>query len=296
MAFFLAVANRKGGVGKSTISVMLAHALSVWGGKRVLIMDLDSQCNASLILIGGQGWSEARKANQTIADFFFDLFDGQSLQPKDYLLHGVGDVANGQGKPPKLSLLPGSLLLEDVQGELFLKQAQQSNDPDIVANRVRDRLEQLLRRFEGSFDVVIVDCAPGLSFAALAALKIADKVLVPFRPDYVSQLAVDRIALIIEDKRNLDDLEEIPIEDRRYVCLANYVRDANGRERTLIEEIALLHPMLATQMPQRDGIANAFDWISELQPIDQKYGNGVAELKKLYAQIGPVIDSATAWD
>ena len=51
MAFFLAVANRKGGVGKSTVSVMLAHALSVWGGKRVLIMDLDSQCNASLIKV-----------------------------------------------------------------------------------------------------------------------------------------------------------------------------------------------------------------------------------------------------
>ena len=55
MAEFLAVANRKGGVGKSTISVMLAHAFAVWGGKRVLMLDLDSQCNASLILQGGEG-------------------------------------------------------------------------------------------------------------------------------------------------------------------------------------------------------------------------------------------------
>lgn len=294
MAFFLAVANRKGGVGKSTVSVMLAHALAVWGGKRVLMMDLDSQCNASLILIGGQGWSEARKANRTIADYFFDLFDGQSLQPKDYLLHGVGDVATSDGKAPRLSLLPGSLLLEDVQGELFLKQAQQSNDPDIVANRVRGRLEQLLRRFEGSFDVVILDCAPGLSFAALAALKIADKVLVPFRPDYVSQLAVDRIALIIEGKRNLGALEDIAIEDRRYVCLANYVRDANSRERSLIEEIALAHPMLETQLAQRDGIANAFDWVAERRPMDLKYGNAVPEIRKLYDEIVPIIAAKSA--
>ncbi|MGD9785679.1 MAG: ParA family protein [Hyphomicrobiaceae bacterium] len=294
MAFFLSVANRKGGVGKSTVAVMLAHALSVWGGKRVLLLDLDSQCNASLILLGGQGWSEARKANRTIADYFFDLFDGQSLHPKDYLLHGVGDVANGNGRPPKLSLLPGSLLLEDVQGELFLKQAAQSKDPDVVASRVRGRLEQLLKRFEGNFDVVILDCAPGLSFAALAALKIADKVLVPFRPDYVSQLAVDRIALIIEGKRNLDDLEAIPIEDRRYVCLANYVREQNGRERTLIEEIALVHPMLNAHMPQRDGIANAFDWVAELQPIEAKYGNAVPDIRKLYSEIEPMIGRAGA--
>jgi len=289
MAFFLAVANRKGGVGKSTVSVMLAHALSIWGGKRVLMMDLDSQCNASLILLGGQGWNNARKANRTIADFFFDLFDGQSLQPKEYLLHGVGDVADAKGKAPHLSLLPGSLLLEDVQGELFLKQASQSNDPDVVSSRVRGRLEQLLRRFEGSYDVVILDCAPGLSFAALAALRTADLVLVPFRPDYVSQLAVDRIALIIEGKRNLDDLEEIPIESRRYVCLANYVRDANGRERTLIEEIAIVHPILDTQLPQRDGIANAFDWVAERQSIEAKYGNAIGDLKKLYDEMMPVI-------
>ena len=294
MAYFLAVANRKGGVGKSTVSVMLAHALSVWGGKRVLMIDLDSQCNASLILVGGQGWSEARKSNRNIGDYFFDLFDGHTMQPKDYLMHGVGDVAIANGKPPRLSLLPDSLLLEDVQGELFLKEAKQSNDPDIVANRVRGRMEQLLRRFEGSFDVVILDCAPGISFAALAALKIADKVIVPFRPDYVSTFAVDRISLMIENKRNLDDLEEIPIEARRYVCLANYVRDANGRERTLIEEIALVHPLLETQMPMRDGIASAFDWVAERQPIEQKYGNGIADMKKLYAEISPIIDTATA--
>src|SRR5258706_11465017 len=53
MAQFVAVSNRKGGVGKSTIAVMLAHAAAAWSGRRVLVMDLDTQCNASLMLIGG---------------------------------------------------------------------------------------------------------------------------------------------------------------------------------------------------------------------------------------------------
>ena len=87
MAYFLAVANRKGGVGKSTIAVMLAHAAAVIDGKRVLILDLDSQCNASLILLGGQGWSEARRAGKTIADYLFDMFDGSNPHPRTLATH-----------------------------------------------------------------------------------------------------------------------------------------------------------------------------------------------------------------
>ena len=284
MAQFLAIANRKGGVGKSTISVMIAHAAALWGGKRVLLMDLDSQCNATLILIGGQGWSEARKAGQTIADYFYELFDGNNPQPREYLKHSVSDLVDAKGKKPRISLLPGSLLLEDVQGELFVKQARESRDPEIVGQQVRGKLERLLRRFAGSYDLVILDCAPGLSLAALAALKTADRVLVPFRPDYVSQLAVDRVSLLIEGKRTLDDVEETPRAERRYVCVANGVR-AGTRDQMLVDEIEAAHPVLTTQLPMLDAIADAFDWDPRPKTIDEKYGAATAALRQLYEEI-----------
>jgi cellulose biosynthesis protein BcsQ len=75
MAQFLAVSNRKGGVGKSTIAVMLAHAAAAWSRQRVLVMDLDTQCNASLMLVGGVGWERACRAGHTISDYFYDRFD-----------------------------------------------------------------------------------------------------------------------------------------------------------------------------------------------------------------------------
>ncbi len=293
MAHFLAVANRKGGVGKSTLSVMLAQSLAVWGGKRVLVLDLDSQCNASLILIGGQGWSNARKAQKTIADYFYDLFEGIPAQARDYLIPNVGDVSDAGGKAPRLALLPGSLLLEDIQGELYLKQASSSHIPSVVASRVRGRIEQLLRRFGGSFDHVIMDCAPGLSFAALAALHTADRVLVPFRPDYVSQLAVDRIALLIEDEMTIENLSEKPFNQRKYACVANSVR-TTGKDRVLIEEIGLLHPILEAQIPHSEAIANAFDWEPRLKSIDQKYGVGVPDLRRLYEEIVPWLAAPVA--
>jgi chromosome partitioning protein len=286
MAQFLAVANRKGGVGKSTIAVMLAHAAAVLGGQRVLLMDLDSQCNASLILMGGQGWNEARKARKSIADYLFDMFDESALPPRDYLLHGVGDVLDLDGKRPTISILPGSLLLEDVQGELYVKEARQSKDPSLVANRVRGKLERLLRQFESIYDLVILDCAPGLSFAALAALKTADHVLVPFRPDYVSQLAVDQVALLIEGRRNSNDLAAIPLDQRRYVGVANSNRGI-GRDRLIIEEISLNHPVLETQIPHSDAIANAFDWDPTPKRLDEKYGDGIEVVQRLFTELMP---------
>ena len=284
MADFLTVANRKGGVGKSTISVMLAHAFAVWGGKRVLVLDLDSQCNASYILQGGEGWLAAKKAHKTIADYFLDTFDEAAGQPREYLVHQVGDVRDAAGKRPVLSLLPGSLMLEDVQGELYVKEARQAKDPDIVATRVRGRLERMLRQFEMSYDIVILDCAPGLSFAALAALKTADLVLVPFRPDYVSQLAVDRVALLIEGRRAAADLAETPLDARRYACVANAMRDT-GRERNIFDEIALDHPMLRARLPQSQAIADAFDFRDDPRSIDDKYGDATKSVRALYEEV-----------
>lgn len=283
MAYYLAVSNRKGGVGKSTVSIMLAHSLAAWGGQRVLVIDIDSQCNASLILLGGRAWNEARKARRNIADFFVDLFRERNAPPSAYLVGEAGDVLDDRGSTPALSLLPGSLLLDDVQGELFMDQSDDRRALEAFVG-LRGKFESMLKSFDGDFDTVILDCAPGLSFATLAAIAIADKVIVPFRPDYVSLLAIDRIAFIIENVRDLDALARIPVQKRRYACLANYVR-GTGAERLLIEEISLSHPLLATQMPQRDDIAAAFDWMGQRRTITEKYGDAIGDLRTLYDEV-----------
>jgi len=286
VAYFLSVANRKGGVGKSTTAVMLAHALSAWGRKRVLVVDLDSQCNSSMILIGGEGWSNARNKRITIADYFFDLYDGVMPNMKDYLLPSAGDVAApGQAG---VTLLCGSLLLEEVQGELFLKESKQSNDQEVVAKRVQGNIRRLIKRFESDFDVVIMDCPPGLSFAALGSIQLANKVLVPFRPDYVSQFAVDRIAMLIEDKANLEAVSAIPKESRRYVTLANFV-EPTGQDKFFVDQIGDEHPMLVAQLPLNPTIARSFNWLPQKRSIEEKYGSVVGEVRKLYDEVAAVM-------
>ena len=284
MAEFLAIANRKGGVGKSTIAVMLAHAAAAWSGRRVLVMDLDTQCNASLMLVGGEGWSKARRSGKTISDYFYDRFDKVAEDESEYVLKQAGDVAHPRTGKGQVALLPGSLLLEDVQGALFLKQAKAGKDPDSVALDTRTRMKRLMKHFGMDYDLVILDCPPGLSFAALAALDLAGKVIVPFRPDYVSEFALDRVALLIERVDSADDLAGIPFAKRRYACLPNYLRNT-GRETMLIDQMALDHPMLAARVPLLDSVARAFDWDETKKSMEQKYGDALPLLKALHDEV-----------
>jgi cellulose biosynthesis protein BcsQ len=284
MTQFLAVSNRKGGVGKSTISVMLAHAAAAWGGQRVLVMDLDTQCNASLMLIGGEGWERSSRAGHTVADYFYDRFDKVAEDESAYVVTRVGDVAHTRVGTGRVALLPGSQRLEDIQSELFMQLAKKDLHADAVSVQVRSRMKRLMKHFGMDYDLVILDCPPGLSFAALAALDLADHVLVPFRPDFVSQFGLDRVALLIERDETAEQLASIAFPERRYSCLPNHLK-GEGHERLLIEQIALDHPLLTTRIPALDSIARAFDWDETRKSMEQKYADALPHLRQLHDEV-----------
>jgi cellulose biosynthesis protein BcsQ len=267
----LAIANRKGGVGKSTVATMIAYGLALWAKQRVLLIDLDSQCNASLILFGGQNWKLARDKGQTIADYFGARFDHADIDFKDYLFHEVGDVLSGAGRPPQISLVPGSVHMEDIEHQLLHSVTKKTGDLAEAELGVVGRMAVMLRSLKRHYPMVIFDCPPGLSFATQAALEIADKVIVPFRPDFVSQFAVDRISRMIEKKPDLPSVVAVPQKSRRYAALANFVSDdIGGLER--IEEIEDYHPLMKTRIPLDGEIAQAFNWRGTRVPIETKFG------------------------
>lgn len=284
LAYFLAVANRKGGVGKSTISVMLAHAFSAWGHKRVLLIDLDAQSNSSLILLGGAQWIETQRNSKNVAAFIEDrMYSIEQTKIRDYVVDNAGDVLGANGKPPALSLLPGSLKFEDLQDELITYYSRHNTPFHQAKLKCANHFRQALGFAAPLADVVIMDCAPGLSNATAAALSLAAKVVVPFRPDAVSEFAVDRISSIIEGK-SYDDVMAIPPAQRRYICVANAVREG-GRDDVIIDTIAFNHPTLASRLPQSADVANAFDWSEERQTLEEKYGATVAPVRALYEEL-----------
>jgi chromosome partitioning protein len=277
MGIFLTVANRKGGVGKSTVTTMLAHGFAAIGEQRVLVVDLDTQCNSSLILTGGENWDLARRARKTIADYFDAKYDKVRVGPDDFILHGVGDIEAPAGN---LSVMVGSLDLEDLENEFLHNRAQAGQDLKTAEEGTLSRLYTMLGAIGDAFDVVILDCPPGLTFSTRAALRLAHKVIVPFRPDFVSSYAVDRISTVIEEKSKMQDVLAIPKDKRRYISLVNFWRDGNF-QRLNLANIAAAHPVMGTVIPQDDGIAEAFEYRGELLSIDEKYGSGADVVRML---------------
>jgi cellulose biosynthesis protein BcsQ len=177
-------------------------------------------------------------------------------------------------------VLPGSLDLEDIENAFLYNRARAGQDFEAAAESVTARIAGMLKDLGDAFDVVIFDCPPGLSFSTRAALRLAHKVIVPFRPDFVSSYAADRIAVVIEEKNRLEDVISIPKEKRRYITLVNFWRDGTF-QRLNFGNVAAVHPVMHTAIPQDDGIAEAFEYRGEMLSIEEKYGSGAEVVRAL---------------
>ena len=151
MARIIAVANQKGGVGKTTTAVNLAAALARTP-QRVLLVDLDPQGNATM----GSG-VDKRELHASATDVLLEE------------MHAPDAIVR---TPEGYDLLPGNIDLTAAEFELM--------DEDGREQRLRRALEPLRARY----DFILVDCPPALSLLTLNALTAADSVLVPMQCEY----------------------------------------------------------------------------------------------------------------
>ena len=161
MGKIIAMANQKGGVGKTTTSVNLATSLAVLGNK-ILIIDMDPQANCT----SGFGF-QIDTIQQSIYHCLTDNVDLEKV-----LLHT--EVEN-------LDLIPSSI---DLVG----------SEIELIERPERERiLRNVLSRIKNSYDYIIIDCSPSLGLLVVNALTAADSVLIPVQCEFYALEGISKL-------------------------------------------------------------------------------------------------------
>jgi chromosome partitioning protein len=170
----MAVANQKGGVGKTTTAVNLAAALAQ-GGLRVLVVDLDPQGNASTALS-----VDHRRGTLSTYDA---LVDGRPL----------ADVVTAGAGIDGLFVAPSTIDLAGAEIELVSMVAREGRLRRAVHGHPR-----VFADSEDRFDFVLIDCPPSLGLLTLNALVAADEVLIPIQAEYYALEGLGQLLETVE--------------------------------------------------------------------------------------------------
>lgn len=159
MSTTIAIANQKGGVGKTCTTLNLGIGLAL-KGKEVLLIDLDPQANLTMSL----GWTNPDEQATTISTLLHKTANEQAIEPGEGILR----------HPEGVDLIPSSIQLSGYEANLLGEFGRES-----VLRQYIDGVRPL-------YDYILIDCMPSLNILTINALVAADSVLIPTQPQFFS--------------------------------------------------------------------------------------------------------------
>ena len=175
----IAIMNTKGGVGKSTIVLALAETLAVFHNKNVLVIDSDAQASISSMLMTPASLHELQSNGLSLVDYLVaSVLNNRPLDWPQFVVRGVSDIDDAQS----VYLIPSDMQLTLLEREVSRESAHA---------KLRSTIRGLLNNLRSVFEIVLIDCPPGLSVLTESWLREADFHISPTKPDYVSACGLE---------------------------------------------------------------------------------------------------------
>ena len=243
--------------------------------KKILVVDLDAQTNATTMLIGEEKWMEVNKQKQTIAQLFYEGVYPRSEKIFDInraILKGVSNI----DEVKLVDMLPSSLDLIDIQEEVI-------KAPRGIFSVIRpvDLLDKSLRKIKQKYDYILIDCPPNLGVITRNGLKVSDVYIIPTVPDVLSTYGIPQIISRVNKFSKELEKEIKPLG----IVITKYREQSTLHKRTVNELIKERDcRVFETIFKENDNIANAAEYINK-STMRQKWGyKGQVDNFKLLAE------------
>lgn len=292
-AKIIAVANMKGGVGKTATVVSLAEALAA-NGYRVLVIDLDAQANASVCLAGDKMLAVLMSRKATIEGFLEDNLLGQrTMSFADCIRDNVSNVSH-RNQQLAISLLPSSPELRNFEHRIIHDLTHRKMSWADIINGLFAVMSTHLAKAGKRHDFILIDCAPGISVLTEVSIRLADLVIVPTIADFLSTYGLQAFCATLGNRGIASKARKL---SRRPHVLITRRRQVNVQARTvelLRNEKTAERPgfdIFQTEIPEAVAISDALGQIDKFPIFSQKWGPVIAPLlADLVGEIKEVLD------
>lgn len=291
-AKIIAVANMKGGVGKTATVVSLAEALAA-SGYRVLVIDLDAQANASICLAGDKLLAELMRDKLTIEGLLHDQLIGRkTLTVKDCIRNNVSNVSHLR-EQLAISLLPSSPELRNFEMRIIHTLTRAKLDWDEIVENLSAVMKLQLSKTRGNYDFVLIDCAPGISALTEVSVRLADLVIVPTIAEFLSTFGLQSFCATLtsrglsENVRKSKRLPYVLITRRKQVKLQHEIAEVLRNER---QAKIPTFEIFQTEIPETIKIAEALSLIKDYPSFTVKWSSVAGVLGELAEEVRKVLD------
>lgn len=275
----ICIVNRKGGVGKTTLAIALGDTFVSEQKADVTLIDLDPQASASRALLDDETFTKLTRDDVNLAGWLEKRTRRKTTPSPDEFVqkmrHRIKERAGVE-----FALLPNSDRLWDIETQAIARDG---------AKALSNHLQDMIRSLAQTTDYVIVDCPPGQSYSALAAIGVADLIICPITPDRLALWGKELLASYIKKAGNV----------REPLFVVTRATLKGNEASRVIEELNRAPQMLRSVGGRKSkygdydlGLFSEFEGVrkriqqQKVMPLSKLYGNnGSHELRSIAAAI-----------